>query len=177
MLSVAYPYFDIFYDHHFLFQAIASLAYEINSHSIALISSSHRVIETFLGEATALGMRVPRILELSHRQMADQPRQVEQFIRHLGGGENPTIAVIVNSHEAVAIAEHLKHSHLKVKPTWLIGSLGLDLKKLSAWRRVFHGGIFVEPHMPELKEFKKFFINSLQVQCALVFADFDRAIQ
>ncbi len=132
--------------------------------SLALISSSHRVIETFLAESSALGVRVPRILELSHRHVSDVPRQVEQFIRHLNvGGEYPAIAVIVSSHEAVAIAEHLKHSSLPVTPTWLIGSLGLDLKKLSAWRRVFHGGVFVEPHMPELKEFKKYFIDALQV--------------
>jgi hypothetical protein len=48
-------------------------------------------------------------------------------------------------------------------PVWLIGSLGLDLHKLSAWRTVFDGGLFVEPHMPELAEFKKYFIDSLQV--------------
>ena len=55
---------------------------------------------------------------------------------------------------------------------WLIGSLGLDLRSGNAnannekgsqysiarnrWKSVFTGGIFVEPHMPELAEFKKF---------------------
>jgi hypothetical protein len=46
---------------------------------------------------------------------------------------------------------------------WLIGSLGLDRKKPPPWRRLFHGGVFVEPHMPELKEFRKHFLTVLQV--------------
>ena len=61
------------------------------------------------------------------------------------------------------IAEHLKHVKLPSDPIWLVGSLGLDLHKLSAWRTVFHGGLFVEPHMPELAEFKTYFIDALQV--------------
>ena len=60
-------------------------------------------------------------------------------------------------------AEHLKHVKLQTDPIWLVGSLGLDLHKLSAWRTVFHGGLFVEPHMPELAEFKTYFIDALQV--------------
>ena len=64
----------------------------------------------------------------------------------------------------MAIAEYLKHVQLGIEPTWLVGSLGLDLHKLSAWRTVFHGGLFVEPHMPELAEFKNFFIEALQVR-------------
>ena len=73
------------------------------------------------------------------------------------------VAVIVEAVEAVAISEYLKHiTDLPNHPTWLVGSLGLDLHKLSAWRSVFHGGLFVEPHMPELSEFKSYFIEALQ---------------
>ena len=46
---------------------------------------------------------------------------------------------------------------------WLIGSLGVDRRKLNAWRRLFHGGVFVEPHMPELREFREHFLGELQV--------------
>ena len=77
-----------------------------------------------------------------------------------------TIAVVVlisEAGEAVAIAEHLKHVQLPNEPIWLVGSLGLDLRTLTGWRKVFHGGLFVEPHMPELGEFKNYFIGALQV--------------
>ena len=52
-----------------------------------------------------------------------------------------------------------------VQPFWLVGSLGLDLRneKMAAWKKVFDGGLFVEPHMPELAEFKTYFIQTLQV--------------
>jgi hypothetical protein len=43
------------------------------------------------------------------------------------------------------------------------GSLGLELRTLKSWRSVFAGGGFVEPHMPELREFKQFFLASLEV--------------
>ena len=46
---------------------------------------------------------------------------------------------------------------------WLIGSLGVDRRRLNAWRRLFHGGVFVEPHMPELREFREHFLHELQV--------------
>ena len=142
------------------------MAYEMNAKRIALISSSRSTVHTLLEEATALGIRVPHILELENTRKgesdSDLPQKVERFLRNLPG-KRPVVAVIVEAVEAVAIAEYLKHIQLPVEPTWLVGSLGLDLHKLSAWRTVFHGGLFVEPHMPELAEFKNFFIEALQV--------------
>ena len=51
----------------------------------------------------------------------------------------------------------------RTKTMWLIGSLGVDRRRLNAWRRLFHGGVFVEPHMPELREFREHFLSELQV--------------
>ena len=146
----------------FPFQALASIAHELNFGSVSLISTSHRIVETFLSEATILGITVSRILELSHHQR-DMAKQVERFVGHGTENSPQVVILIVNSHEAVTIAEHLKHSPPATKPVWLIGSLGLELKKLKAWRRVFHRGIFVEPHMPELKDFENYFIETLRV--------------
>ena len=134
----------------------------MNAKRIALISSSRTTVHTFLEEATALGIRVPHILDLSQKAL-EMPQQVEKFIRQLPG-KRPVVAVIVEAVEAVAVAEHLKHIKMESDPLWLVGSLGLDLHKLSAWRQVFHGGLFVEPHMPELAEFKSYFIDALQVK-------------
>ena len=61
----------------------------------------------------------------------------------------------------VAVAEHLKHLDLPRQPTWLIGTLGLELRRLKSWQAVYRGGAFVEPHMPELREFKDFFLASV----------------
>ena len=96
------------------------------------------------------------------KRASELPQKVETFLKKLPG-KNPIVVVIVEAVEAVAIAEYLKHVKLGKNPKWLVGSLGLDLHKLSAWRTVFHGGLFVEPHMPELAEFKTYFIDALQV--------------
>ena len=87
---------------------------------------------------------------------------MESFVRH-ANETYPALSLLVTAPEALAIADHLKHRSLRAKPIWLIGSMGLEIKTLSGIKRVFHGGIFVEPYMPELKEFKSYFINSLQV--------------
>ena len=143
-----------------LLQAIASLAaLELGIKSLSLISSSHRATQIFLSEATTLGLRVPRMLELSHRQQlggSDAPLRVENFLRLLdpSNSHEQVVAMIVNAREAVAIAEHLNDVSVPARPTWLVGSLGLDLRRSSSWRKAFHGGVFVEPHMPELKEFR-----------------------
>ena len=49
-------------------------------------------------------------------------------------------------------------------PLWIIGSVGLHLKRTPTWREAFHGGLLVEPHMPELNEFKKYFVGALRVR-------------
>ena len=104
------------------------------------------------------------MLELSHRQFSDAPVRVENFLRLLGsnGDTDPVVAMIVNAREAVTIAEHLNDVSVpRSRPMWLVGSLGLDLRQ-SSWRKAFHGGVFVEPHMPELREFKEYFVRSLR---------------
>ena len=86
--------------------------------------------------------------------------------------KRPAVAIIVEAGEAVTIAEHLVNTlqgsqaaATTIQPFWLVGSLGLDLRneKMAAWKKVFDGGLFVEPHMPELAEFKTYFIQTLQV--------------
>lgn len=139
------------------------MAYEMNAKRIALISSSRATVHTLLEEATALGIRVPNVLDVENlKRASDLPQKVELFLKKMPG-KRPVVVVIVEAVEAVAIAEYLKHVKLPNDPIWLVGSLGLDLHKLSAWRTVFHGGLFVEPHMPELAEFKTYFIEALQV--------------
>jgi hypothetical protein len=68
----------------FLPQAILWLSREFGLGEISLISSNHEASKIFVAEATAMGLRVPRILELSPDHVSDVPRQVESFLRHQG---------------------------------------------------------------------------------------------
>ena len=139
-----------------------NIAFEMNTDKLSILSSSRSTIETFLSEATAVGIRVPHVLEYKPHE-PELPGKVEAFLRKLPGAK-PVVVLISEAGEAVAIAEHLKHVRLPSEPIWLVGSLGLDLRTLTGWRKVFHGGLFVEPHMPELSEFKNYFIGALQVR-------------
>ena len=68
----------ILYHYHFCTtynQAVVNLAYELNIDSLALISSSSMTVETFLAEATALGIRVPNILELNTELIKDHGKK------------------------------------------------------------------------------------------------------
>ena len=59
----------------------------------------------------------------------------------------------------------------------VIGTIGLDIFRPNAketkerlirnrrqtWRKVFHAGILIEPHIPELEEFKEYFNGAIKV--------------
>ena len=127
---------------------------------MALITSSHNSVASFLTEATSLGLRVQEMLELRPDQ-DNIGLAVETFIRSLAR-PRPVVALVLQAEDVEAVAEHLKNIQLSSSPVWLLGSLGLELRSLRTWRTVFRGGILVEPHLPQLREFKEFFLRSLQ---------------
>ncbi len=108
-----------------------------------------------------MGIRVPRILELASgrgTRRRSPGRQVEDFLRMTSSaGRSNVVVLLAGPREAVSVAEHLRHSSSAASgwpsgPTWLVGSLGLDLLRVEAsWRGVFGGGVFVQPHAPELR--------------------------
>jgi len=141
-------------------RALANIGLETGTRRIALISSSQQTMASFLAEATTLGIRVPEILELVPRQINIGPA-VEGFLRSIAR-PRPVVAVVLDPADVVAVAEHLKHVDLPSDPTWLLGSLGLELHRQKSWLSVFQNGVFAEPHMPELREFKEYFLSSLK---------------
>ena len=77
--------------------------------------------------------------------------------------DDPVVVLIAEADQVVLIADQIN----RIKdptPLWIIGSVGLHLKKSSGWRKAFHGGLLVEPHMPELNDFKKYFVRALRVR-------------
>ena len=141
-------------------RSLANIGAEIGASKIALITSSHSTVASFLTEATTRGVRVQEILELIPRQVNIGPA-VEGFLRSIRR-PRPVVAMVLEAGDVEAVAEHLNTVNLPSSPTWLLGSLGLELRSLKSWRRVFEGGAFVEPHMPELREFKHYFLRSLK---------------
>ena len=150
-------------------KSLAHIGSELGVTKIALVTSSHATVASFLSEATTLGIRVQEILEVIPRQVNIGPA-VEGFIRSIRR-PHPAVAIVLEAADVEAVAEHLKTvARLPSAPIWLLGSLGLELRRLQSWRRVFDQGAFVEPHMPELREFKHFFLHSLRSEDFLLSA-------
>ncbi|QQP42473.1 Uncharacterized protein FKW44_017157, partial [Caligus rogercresseyi] len=145
-------------------KALANVAFNLEITSAILISSNPRAVNTFLSEAKGLGIRVTNVYEFSSSDFS--PQKISEFLSEKTYANVTTpVVLMVEASEAVGIAESLRHSndhHGKIR--WLVGSIGLDLRRVSSWKIVFDGGIFIEPHMPELVEFKDYFIKSLQVK-------------
>jgi hypothetical protein len=89
-----------------------NIAYEMSADKLSVLSSSRPTIDTFLSEATAIGLRVPHVLEYRPHE-ADLPSKVESFLRKLPG-KRPVVVLIAEAGEAVAIAEHLKHVQVSI---------------------------------------------------------------
>ena len=145
--------------------------------SVSLVSSNHDASKVFVAEATTAGIRVPRILELNPGGR-DLPAQVSAFIEH-SNVTRPAVALLVASAEAAAIADYFLlqqrrgQSQDRPRPQWLIGSVGAAAAEGAggngrtttgaSWRRTFEGAVVAEPHMPELEDFREYFVKSMQV--------------
>lgn len=147
-------------------RSLAHLGSYLGAEKVALIASSQYTVTTFLTEATSLGLRVQEMLELQPRQK-DIGRAVETFVRSLAR-PRPLVAMVLEAEDVEEVAEHLKNIQLPNSPVWLVGSLGLELRSIKSWRRVFTGGAYTEPHLPELREFKHYFLSSLKSRDSLL---------
>lgn len=76
---------------------------------------------------------------------------------------NETVALILDPEEIYALAQHLR-TYKFYKNVLLTGTIGLDKNLLKLWKNVFTGGYLIEPHMPELPDFRNYFLNKLKVR-------------
>lgn len=94
-------------------QAILWLSREVGIGEVSLISSNHEASKIFVAEATSMGLRVPRILELTPDNPGDVPRQVESFLRNQDPDRPTAVALVVTADEVTELAEHLRHLQLR----------------------------------------------------------------
>jgi hypothetical protein len=73
-----------------------------------------------------------------------------------------TVALILDPEEIYALAQHLR-THKFYNNVLLTGTIGLDKNLLKLWKNIFTGGYLIEPHMPELPDFRNYFLNKLKV--------------
>ncbi|KDR13974.1 Metabotropic glutamate receptor 5 [Zootermopsis nevadensis] len=131
---------------------------ELGITSINLISSCSHSIKKFGQIATEMGILVGRILQITkHSNVIGDI--VKKFLEELE--PNEAIALILDPEEIYALAQHLRSYELH-NSVLLTGTIGLDKNLLKLWKNIFTGGYLIEPHMPELPDFRNYFLYKLQ---------------
>ncbi len=132
-------------------------------HSLSLISTDYDASKAFVAEASSKGLVVPRILELRPPVLGGLARQVRSFLAHTSSAPD-AVALLSSGEEARTLAEELQFYRSEFGPiTWLVCAVRSGVAPTTSWRRFFHGGIFVQSYMPELDDFRKYFVRTLQV--------------
>jgi hypothetical protein len=71
--------------------------------------------------------------------------------------------LILDPEEIYALAQHMRSYKLHTG-VLLTGTIGLDKNLLKLWKNIFMGGYLIEPHMPELPDFRNYFLHKLKVR-------------
>jgi hypothetical protein len=164
---------------NFSSQAILHLASFLKLSSLSLLSFSGSAIKQFESEAKRKGFNVRASQELRRAERepeeaaarGDLSEQLDSFMRrHLNKDLRPAIVLIASAEDVLAVAESLGRHGERLKkaqappPTWIVSSFGLDAKKSPLLQAAFDGALYVEPYLPEMAEFKRHFMRSLQVR-------------
>lgn len=139
-------------------QPVLAVGRQLGITSVSLISSCSHSIKKFRQTAMDMGVLVGRILQITkHSKVIGDV--VKKFLEE--SDANETIALILDPEEIYALAQHLRSYRLH-KHVLLTGTIGLDKNLLKLWKNIFTGGYLIEPHMPELPDFRKYFLDKLE---------------
>ena len=133
---------------------------------VALITEEERATVTFLSEASELGIGVTNVLELGSRSGFGIQNRTDQVVSYINGldGHQPVIVLILDATTILEIADAISKNGLNNVPIWIVATVGLrQMGVIQAWKRVFHGGVVLEPYLPELEQFQRYFTHALRV--------------
>ena len=93
--------------------------------------------------------------------------RTDQVISYINGleGHQPVIVLILDAQTILDIADAITKKGLNNVPIWIAATVGLrQMGVIQAWKRVFHGGVVLEPYLPELEQFQRYFTHALRVK-------------
>ena len=152
------PFIFIF----FSFQALANIIYEMSQEKVAIITEEEKATVKFLSEASELGIGVTNVLEF-RAGANNKSQQALSYINALEG-KQPVIVMILDALTILDIAEAISQTGIKNAPIWIMATVGLrQMKLVYSWRQVFNGGVVLEPYLPELDQFQRYFQRALRV--------------
>ncbi|XP_066995173.2 metabotropic glutamate receptor 5 [Anabrus simplex] len=126
--------------------------------TVSLISSCPHSIKKFEDTVAELGLYTGRILEIS-KDSKIVGEKVKRFLEE--SDNNETVALVLESEEISAVSQYLRGSQFK-HTTLIVGTIGLNKNFLKLWKNLFAGGFLIEPHTPELPDFRNYFLEVLK---------------
>ena len=67
------------------------------------------------------------------------------------------------------ISESISKSGLNNIPIWIMATVGLrQMDHILSWKKVFNGGVVLEPYLPELEQFQNYFQHALLVSIDII---------
>ena len=139
----------------------------MSQEKVAIITEDEKATVKFLAEASELGIGVTNVLEFKQSHQANQSQQVLSYINGLEGHQ-PVVVMILEASTILGIADAIAEKGIKNVPIWIMATVGLkQMDVIHVWKRVFHGGVVLEPYLPELEQFRRYFAHAMRVsgQC------------
>ena len=134
----------------------------MSQEKVAIITEEEKATVKFLSEASELGIGVTNVLEFR----AGANNKSEQALSYINAleGKQPVIVMILDALTILDIAEAISQTGIKNAPIWIMATVGLrQMKLVYSWRQVFNGGVVLEPYLPELDQFQRYFQRALRV--------------
>ncbi|KAK3932494.1 Metabotropic glutamate receptor 3 [Frankliniella fusca] len=139
-------------------QAVVELGKALGVESISVVSSCPHSLARFKHDLEARDMRLGRVLQVK-KHSAILGDVVRKFLEEAEDGE--TIALVLEPEEISGLAQSLRSYRLASRRLKLItGTIGLNHNLMRLWRNLFAGSFLIEPHMPELPDFRNYLLST-----------------
>ncbi|KAE8750488.1 hypothetical protein FOCC_FOCC002782 [Frankliniella occidentalis] len=141
-------------------QAVVELGKALGVTSISVVSSCPHSLTRFRHDLEARDMRLGRVLQVK-KHFAILGDVVRKFLEE--GEEGETVALVLEPEEISGLAQSLRSYRIASRRLQLItGTIGLNHNLMRLWRNLFAGSFLIEPHMPELPDFRNYLLSTFR---------------
>lgn len=143
-------------------QGVAELGKALGASSMSLVTSCPHTLGRFRHDVEARGMRMGRPLQVK-KHSAVLGDVVRKFLEESEEGE--TVALLLEPEELSGLAQSLRSyrpASRARRPQLITGTVGLNHNLMRLWRSLFAGSYLIEPHMPELPDFRNYLLATLK---------------
>lgn len=141
-------------------QGVVELGHALGVSSMSVVSSCPHSLGRFKHALDARGMRLARQLHVK-KHLAVLGDVVRTFLEESEEGE--TVALVLDPEEISALAQSLWSYRIASRKVQLItGTIGLNHNLMRLWRNLFAGSFLIEPHMPELPDFRNYLLTTFK---------------